>query len=160
MIHLEQIADKDRFWNIHQKYLYEMTQFYEDEMDEAGNYPYPYFDRYFEGAADRKALYIMEDDVTVGFVLINRHSFTGVDIDYAIAEFTVFPAYRKRGCGCEAVKCILSQFPGCWQVKYTLKNHKAARFWTKVTQPFHPQVVDLEQGERLLLFSTPSRRPG
>ncbi len=156
MIHLEKVTNKNQFWNILQKYMYEMSQFYDDEMDEAGNYLYRYFDSYFEDAPDRKALYIMDDDLIVGFVLINRYSFIGSDIDYAIAEFTVFPAYRKRNCGSEAVKCILAQFPGRWEIKYNLKNDKAARFWTKVTQQFKPKVVNLENEEQLVLFSTTS----
>lgn len=156
MIHLENVADKGRFWNIHQKYLYEMTQFYGDEMDGEGNYPYRYFDSYFAGDPDRKALYILDDARIVGFALINRHSFAGAEIDYAIAEFTVFPAYRKRGCGSQAVQRIFAQFPGRWEIKYTLKNHKAAQFWRKAAQRFRPEVIDLEEGEQLLLFSVPA----
>lgn len=129
---------------------------YEDEMDGTGNYPYRYFDSYFEDASDRKALYIMDGHLIVGFVMINRHSAIGSDIDYAIAEFTVFPAYRKRRCGSKAVSCILAQFPGRWEVKYSLKNGKAAQFWEKATQQFKPKAVDLNGEEQLLLFSTAS----
>ena len=32
--------DRDLLWNINQKYRYEMTMFYPDEMDEAGNLHY------------------------------------------------------------------------------------------------------------------------
>lgn len=36
MLRLEvvQAKDKDLLWNINQKYLYEMTNFYDDPMDE------------------------------------------------------------------------------------------------------------------------------
>ena len=30
--------DRELFWNIYQKYLYEMTNYYNDEMDETGNF--------------------------------------------------------------------------------------------------------------------------
>ena len=30
--------DRDLLWNINQKYLYEMTNYYDDTMDEHGNY--------------------------------------------------------------------------------------------------------------------------
>lgn len=156
MIHLEKVTNKNQFRNIFQKYMYEMSQFYDDEMDEDGNYLYRYFDSYFADALERKALYIMDNDLIVGFVLINRHSFIESDIDYAIAEFTVFPAYRKRDYGSEAVKCIFARFPGKWEIKYNLKNNKATQFWTKVTQQFDPKVVNLKNEEQLVLFSTTS----
>jgi hypothetical protein len=49
MITLQKVQEKDRelIWNINQKYLYEMTSFYDDPMDENGNSHYGYFDEYF-----------------------------------------------------------------------------------------------------------------
>ena len=34
--------DRELLWNINQKYLYEMTNFYDDEMDAQGNLHYGY----------------------------------------------------------------------------------------------------------------------
>ena len=42
-----QAKDRDLLWNINQKYLYEMTSYYDDPMDESGNYHYGHFDDYF-----------------------------------------------------------------------------------------------------------------
>ena len=42
-----QAKDRDLLWNINQKYLYEMTSYYDDPMDENGNYHYGHFDDYF-----------------------------------------------------------------------------------------------------------------
>lgn len=39
--------EKELLWNINQKYLYEMTNFYPDKMDEMGVLHYGYFDEYF-----------------------------------------------------------------------------------------------------------------
>ena len=52
--------NRDLLWNIHQKYLYEMTNYYDNEMDDQGNYPYKYFNAYFE-EPERKALLIYND---------------------------------------------------------------------------------------------------
>ena len=38
--------DRELLWNINQKYLYEMTNYYDDEMDAAGVLHYGYFDDY------------------------------------------------------------------------------------------------------------------
>ena len=48
MIRLQHVQPHDRalLWNINQKYLYEMTMFYPDEMD-AGNLHYGHFEEYF-----------------------------------------------------------------------------------------------------------------
>lgn len=49
MIRLQPVqqSDRDLFWNINQKYLYEMTMFYPDEMDEFGNLHYGHFEECF-----------------------------------------------------------------------------------------------------------------
>lgn len=49
MIHLQPVHSRDRdlLWNINQKYLYEMTMFYPDEMDEAENLHYGRFEECF-----------------------------------------------------------------------------------------------------------------
>ncbi|MDO4547750.1 MAG: GNAT family N-acetyltransferase [Clostridia bacterium] len=154
MIHLVTITGKERFWNIHQKYLYEMTQFYDDKMDEEGNYHYGHFDSYFENDPDRKALYMVSDRNIVGFALINRYSHVGNDIDYAMAEFTIFPVYRKNNYGSESVKRIFSVYSGKWEIKYNLKNYKAVRFWTKATREFMPEVINLNEDEQIICFST------
>lgn len=62
MVKLTEIKPEDRMllWNIHQKYLYEMTNYYNDEMDAEGNYHYGYFDEYFTDS-NRKALFIYFD---------------------------------------------------------------------------------------------------
>ena len=57
MIRLQMVQPKDRnlLWNINQKYLYEMTKFYDDPMDEEGNYHYGHFDEYFTDPKRRVA---------------------------------------------------------------------------------------------------------
>ena len=68
MIELRKVKteDRDLLWNINQKYLYEMTNFYDDPMDEDGNYHYGYFDEYFTDPK-RTAYFLYHDDTLVGF---------------------------------------------------------------------------------------------
>ena len=79
--------NRDLLWNIHQKYLYEMTTYYDDEMDESGNYHYGYFDAYFT-EPERKALLIYDRQVLVGFAMINPYSYIHGQPDHVLAEFT------------------------------------------------------------------------
>ena len=82
--------NRDLLWNIHQKYLYEMTTYYDDEMDESGNYHYGYFDAYFT-EPERKALLIYDRQVLVGFAMINPYSYIHGQPDHVLAEFTGNP---------------------------------------------------------------------
>jgi len=68
MIKLVRVLPENRelLWNLHQKYLYEMTKYYDNEMDENGNYHYGYFDAYFI-QPERKAYFIYSDDRLAGF---------------------------------------------------------------------------------------------
>ena len=58
MIRLVTALEKDRdlLWNINQKYLYEMTNYYDDTMDENGNYHYGHFDPGFSEKHDEHRL--------------------------------------------------------------------------------------------------------
>ena len=52
--------DRELLWNINQKYLYEMTNYYDDEMDARGNLHYGFFDAYFTDP-ERRAFFLYED---------------------------------------------------------------------------------------------------
>lgn len=68
MINLQIARNEDRtlLWNINQKYLYEMTQYYDDPMDENGNFHYGHFEEYFSDP-NRTAYLLYDDDNLVGF---------------------------------------------------------------------------------------------
>jgi len=147
------VTDRARFWNVHQKYLYEMTAFYPEDMDEAGNLHYGRFDSYFAGDPDRHALYLRADSREVGFALINRYSHLGSEIDHALAEFTVYPGCRGRGYAREAARLLFGRWPGRWELKYNVNNVRALRLWTSVTQPYAPVCTIISDCEAVLSFS-------
>ena len=134
MIRLQKVLDKDRdlLWNINQKYLYEMTNFYDDPMDENGNYHYGHFDDYFTDP-NRTAYLIFSD--------------------YTMAEFPIVPAYRRHHFGVAAAKLILSQHRGAWEIKYNEKNTGAKKLWNSVASPYEPELVRLNEEETVLIFT-------
>ncbi len=144
--------ERDLFWNINQKYLYEMTHYYPDEMDEQGNYHYGYFEKYFVDPK-RKAYFILNDEKKVGFVMIHPYSVIGKHPDHTMAEFTIFPAFRKNGFAKDAVKQIFSLYRGKWEIKYNEKNTAAKAFWTKMTNDFSPTIFSLNEWETVLSFT-------
>ncbi len=153
MVILKEVKAKDRelLWNINQKYLYEMTLYYSDDMDENGNYQYGYFDAYFT-ESERKAYFIFEGENIVGFVMINTYSYLGHEPDNVIAEFTIFPSYRHRGIATKAAYLILNKFPGKWEIKFNEKNIGAKKLWESIAEQYSPNIYHLNEDETVLEF--------
>ena len=143
--------EKVLLWNINQKYLYEMTNFYPDEMDENGVLHYGYFDEYFVDEK-RKAFFIYNDDKMVGFAMMHPYSVINGNPDYTMAEFTIFPSHRKNHFASDAVKVIFEYYRGEWEIKFNEKNKPAKALWTKVSAPYSPKVYHLNEEETVLVF--------
>lgn len=155
MIRLQpvQAEEKQRLFNINQKYLYEMTQYYADPLDAEGNLHYGHFDAYFTDPL-RKAYFIYHDDTMVGFAMVHPYSVLGQTPDYTLAEFTIFPTFRRQGFALAAARLILDTYPGRWEIKYNEKNTGAKALWTLVTAPYQPIVHHLNEVETVFSFST------
>ena len=95
MLTLKKVTEQERqiLWNVFQKFLYEMTKYYNNDMNSEGNYPYPYFDRYFDEEG-REALFLLDGGALAGFAMVNPYSYLGESPDHVLAEFTIFPMYR------------------------------------------------------------------
>ena len=156
MIRLKKVREEDRelLWNINQKYLYEMTRYYPDEMDGAGNYHYGYFERYFTDSR-RIAYLILCDEALAGFAMICPYSYFERETDHVMAEFTIFPAYRRKHAALEAARLILSKHPGRWEIKYNEKNLAGKQLWNKVAAPYRPERIPFGDGETVLAFVRP-----
>ncbi len=154
MIELRPVGEEDRefLWNVNQKYLYEMTRFYDDPMDEKGNYHYGHFDEYFTDP-ERRAFFLLHEGKPVGFAMLCPYSNIGRDPDCVMAEFTVFPAYRRRHFALEAARRILDRYRGGWEIKYNEKNAAAGKLWNLVAAPYRPETVRLNEEETVLVFS-------
>lgn len=128
--------DKQKLWNVLQKYLYEITCYYDDKLDNDGNYRYRYFDNYFT-EDNRFAKFVYVDDELAGFILVNDHSFNGDRIDYGIAEFTIFPKFRGGDVAETAFLELTKGRVGKWQLKYIKSNVRGMKFWQKVTARYN-----------------------
>ncbi len=153
MIRLQVVRkeDRDLLWNINQKYLYEMTMYYPDQMDENGNYHYGHFEEYFTDPR-REAFFLYNDNTMVGFAMLCPYSNIGKNPDYTMAEFTIFPTYRRKHYALEAANLLLSNHPGQWEIKYNEKNIGAKKLWTTVTAFYHPAVHHLNEEETVFEF--------
>ncbi len=154
MIELVEVKSeqKELLWNMLQKFLYEMTNYYDDKMDEMGNYQYRYFEDYFT-EPERTAFFLYHDKVLVGFAMVNPYSYIDEHPDHVLAEFTIFPMYRKQHLGQYAAELILKTYGGTWEIKYNEKNIGAKALWNKVTAPYHPARHPYSANETVLSFS-------
>jgi predicted acetyltransferase len=66
-----------------------------------------------------------------GFGLINTHSHRGGSVQRNMGEFFVARKYRRGGVGAEAVRLILSLYPGRWEVAVAERNAGAQAFWPR-----------------------------
>ena len=156
MVNLQRVtpAEKGLLWSILQKYLYEMTQYYEEVMDASGNYPYRYFEDYFQDPA-REAWLIRTGGAVAGFVLCHPYTVLQQSVDYVLAECAVFPVYRGQGLAREAVLLLLQTHPGHWALKFHNDNHPARSFWERVTKPYQPQRLPFGDKETVFVFRVP-----
>lgn len=144
--------DRELLWNINQKYLYEMTNYYDDEMDTHGNLHYGYFDAYFTDPR-RKAFLIYEGKALIGFMMIHPYSNIHKKPDHVMAEFTIFPVYRRKHLAVSAVEEAFRLYNGSWEIKYNERNTAAKTFWTTVTRKYHPRKIVLNESETVLSFN-------
>ncbi len=154
MIRLQRVTPDHRqlLFNLNQKYLYEMTNYYDDPLDERGNLHYGHFDEYFTDPA-RTALLIYDGDALAGFAMLNPCSYFGGTVDHVMAEFTIFPMYRRRHLATGAAEAIFERWPGRWEVKFNEKNAAARSLWTRVTARYAPTVRRLSDEEAVLCFA-------
>lgn len=154
MVELKKVSTEQRelLYSINQKYLYEMTNFYDDEMDEDGNYHYGYFDEYFTDPK-RHAYFIYADGRLCGFAMVHPYSNFGGEVDYVMGEFTVFPAFRRRHVATEAAEKLLDMFRGEWEIKFNEKNTVGKSLWCKVTEKYAPVQKYYGEVETVLCFS-------
>lgn len=155
MIRLEKVtaAQRTLLYNLNQKYLYEMTNYYDDPLDADGNLHYGWFDAYFTDPR-RTALLIYDDAALVGFAMLCPYSHFDDTPDHVLAEFTIFPMYRGRRLAMQAARAIFENYPGRWEVKYNEKNAPAKGLWTKVTAPYAPARRPYSEDETVLCFDT------
>ncbi|MCC6920479.1 MAG: GNAT family N-acetyltransferase [Alphaproteobacteria bacterium] len=119
-----------------QFYAYDFSEFAapdspDFDFDASGRFaPYAYLDSYWREEG-RVPLLIRIDGRLAGFALLNRHSHRGGAIERNMAEFFVARRFRRRGVAQEALRRILADFPGAWEIAVSERNTGALAFWPR-----------------------------
>jgi len=67
-----------------------------------------------------------------GFILIDNHSHRdGGFVERNMSEFFVARQFRRQGVGEEALRQVLTAFPGRWEVAVVARNTAAKSFWPR-----------------------------
>ena len=115
------------------------------EVNDRGQFePYgPLADYWLE--PNRIPLLILADGRAVGFALLNNLSHADGRPDHNMAEFYVRRKYRRGGIGREAVRQILTDHPGKWEIAIAARNRPALGFWPGAVLSVDQGVTDLVQ---------------
>ena len=77
----------------------------------------------------------------------------GQNPDYTMAEFTIFPSFRRKHFAHDVANMILARHPGEWEIKYNENNSGAKKLWNIVAALFKPEVHHLNEEETVLSFN-------
>jgi predicted acetyltransferase len=113
--------------------------------DDGGYAPLPDIESYWRIEGFHPLLIRVEQRLA-GFSLINTRSHRGGWVEHNMAEFFVARKYRRRGVATEAVRQILTLYPGHWEIAVAKRNTAAMAFWPHAiaAAPNFSQLVRLE----------------
>ncbi len=123
------VHEKATLANLLELYLYDFTDFEDEDVDEQGRFGYDYLDSWWSEDA-RFPFLLRVDDRLAGFVLLRR--LPGEPPTMEVSEFFVMRKYRRRGVGEYAARWAFDRFPGRWEVHELERNTGAQRFWRAV----------------------------
>lgn len=127
---------KHILWNLLELYCYDFSEYIGSDVNESGRFGYRYLDHYWTEKG-RHPFLIMQDNIIVGFVLINQHILLPENTGgFALAEFFVLKRHRRKGVGKAAAFMAFDQFPGKWEISVYRKNQPAVQFWDKAVREY------------------------
>ncbi len=125
------LDEKPILRNLLELYEHDFTEYEPKVIGPHGLYGYKYLDHYWT-EPNRHPYLIRVDGQLAGFVLLNRHTVSGGDDRWTIAEFHIMRMYRGKGVGEFAARAVFDLWPGKWEVSQTPNNAPSHEFWRKV----------------------------
>lgn len=103
--------DKETLGNLLEKYLYEFSEWEDQDVDGNGLYGYPYLDAYWTDEK-RYPFLILVDGKLAGFALVNCYPIVDTEADYTIAEFFCDAKIPEARSGAAGGVSAVRPFPG------------------------------------------------
>lgn len=121
------MKDKEILYKLLQYALYEGSMYIDNNIDNEGNFIYPWFDNYFTD--DDRAAYIIKNDKDIlGMIMVNEN-LKFLDKGKCISEILVLPKYRRKHIAASAVYKVFDEYKGLWEVQPMENNKTAYAFW-------------------------------
>lgn len=139
-------TDRDTLYRLLQYSLFEISEFGLRDVDDEAVFEYKYFDKYFT-SDDRDAFFIKDKNTNklLGFVMINTYlRFCGSG--HSIAEFMVFPKYRRNKIGQKAAFKVFNMYHGNWEVEPVSDSKRAYMFWENVIKEYTSDNYEFKEG--------------
>lgn len=124
-------SDQERFFNLFNLYLYELSQFTGEGVREDGSFDQGNNHLYLEKQALHPYL-IRADDRIAGFVLVCSPPYTPEGVEFSIQELFLLKKFRGLNLAAEAVSEVFKMHPGTYHVEQLANNQPAVRFWKKL----------------------------
>ena len=118
--------------NLMHLYLYDFSEYTNDDVDPQGRFVDAYLERYWQEPG-RYPLLLQIDGRHAGFVLVRDlpDPATGENV-HSIAEFFVLKKYRRQKIGKQMAYQTFDRFPGKWHVAQIEENLPARHFWRAI----------------------------
>lgn len=126
---------------------YEFSRLDGRDVDDDGRYGYPYLDHYWQEPEDRRPFLIRCDGRVAGFALVRRGQ------PHTVAEFFIFPKYRRAGVGKAAAAAILRTWRGAWSTHQVPGNIAASAFWRHAIPTPYTETTDASGTTQSFLIS-------
>jgi len=116
-------------------YAHDFSEFDGLDINEYGEYGYPYLDCYWNEKGRFPYLFFVNENIAgFGLIRIDEEGY------FSVAEFFILRKYRKLGYGEFYAKMLFKKHEGNWRVSVLDCNQPAIHFWKKV-------IVDFSGGE-------------
>ena len=142
MIRIAENSERALISNMMQTYLAELSRYEDALVPVNGRYTYPYLDFYWR-ESDRIPYLLGQPEVASGFALVRQETdpVNGEPVT-EMAEFFVDAAFRRKGLGSEAAKCLFAEHPGRWRVAVMQENRPAYAFWKNLLAEIDPGLSE------------------
>lgn len=130
------LEQKSVFVQMMELYLYDFSEFSDDDINEYGYFGYSHIDDYWNKKGGYP-FFIRVDGKLAGLVLVRSCcEYINLPGPHNIAEFFVMKKYRRKGVGKAAAVKVFDMFPGGWEVSQWSNNLPARKFWEKVVDEY------------------------
>ncbi|MCR8644402.1 GNAT family N-acetyltransferase [Paenibacillus sp. N1-5-1-14] len=133
--------DKYVLHQLLQFYRYDSSEYDGHKLTQHGLYMYKYLDHQWTEDY-RSPFFIKVDGELAGFALIIRDvpaefvALSTASESHVVSDFFVMRKFRGQGVGKHAAFTLFDQFPGVWEVRQSLGNTPANKFWMKTIHAY------------------------